>query len=236
LGGGTETNRAPTTGPENQEIKTLILSEARDLVIATVRDDAAKLSIPVAYDNALKKALAHYSQFRPRVLSQTVVCGASSQILTSAISDFDQGFLEQMRVEYPILTGPGYQTWLERDEWELQQIDAGQVIRFCSVQVGSSVRFVHRVKHVIPLDDALAMTVRESDSEAVCNWASAEALIMLANLFTQTVDKMPQADFANFSNKGADYQSRANALKRLFYDHLNAASRREGSSVTLVRG
>jgi hypothetical protein len=211
----------------------MTLSEARQLIQTLVKDEANKLDMVVDFDQALGKALAFYSQKRPKVLSQTVAVGANAQVLTSAITDFDEGFIDQMMIEYPILNGSGDQTWLWRDTWELQTSNSGEVIRFYTVPEGQNVRFVHRVKHVLPVGDDVALTVRESDTEALCTLAAAEALQMLANIFTQTTDKYPQSDFAAFGNKGSDYESRARAYRRLFLDHIRATMTRQ---TMLARG
>jgi hypothetical protein len=215
----------------------MTLADALNLIKTLVQDTAAKLE-PEHYEAALKKALSYYSQFRPNVASQTIPCGANGKILASAITNFDEGFVEQMKIEYPIILRMGAPYWLDDDDWSYEQEDAGPLIRFIGVvpPLGANVRIVHRIKHVLPADPDDSLTVRESDTEAVCEWAAAEALQMLSRLYTQTVDKMPQVDFANFQNRGGDYQSRANVHKRAFYDHLNAAGRREYSEVALVRG
>lgn len=199
----------------------MILGEARLLIQSLVKDEANKLDLVADLDRALKMALATYSKYSPRVLSQTLAVGTNGEILTSAITSFDEGFIEQMQIEYPILTGAGKQTWIDRSEWDLQQGTAGQVIRFYTIGQGQNVRVVHRVKHVLPASDTLALSVPESDTEAVCNLAAAEALQMLARLFTQTIDKYPQSDFVNFSNKGADYEARSKTHRRIFKDHIH---------------
>jgi len=200
----------------------MILSEAREMIVGAVKDEAGKLTTPDDYDFALKKALARYSQYRPRRISQTVATGANGEILTSAITDFDEGFIDRLQIEYPIATTSGTQTFLDSWQWEYQLSDSGMVIRFLDSipAVGVNVRIIHRVKHSWPTSEDTALTVPEADTEAVCSLAIAECLQILSNLFTQTVDKYPQADFTNFSTKGQDYSYRAKNYRDLFDEHF----------------
>lgn len=207
----------------------MTLSEARELIIAMVKDDAPKLSTPDDYDQCLTKALARYSRYRPRRLSQTITAGANGLILTSAITGFNEGYVDRMRIEYPINETSGKQTWLEPDEWEFQRVDdAGSplvpiyVIRFFNgIAEAANVRIVHTVKHALSSDDADSLTVPESDVEAVCDLAASEALGMLARIYTQSSDgRGVQADIASFQNKSADYSFRAKTLRDQFDEHM----------------
>lgn len=200
----------------------MILSEARKLIIGTVKDQAEKLKNPNDYDFAIRQALAQYSQYRPRRISQTIATEANGQILTSAITDFDEGFINRLQIEYPIATTAGVQTFLDSWQWEYQLSDSGMVIRFLDSipSVGTNVRIIHRVKHSFPAGEDTALTVPEGDVEALCNLATAECFQMLSALFTQTVDKYPQADFVNLNTKSQDYSYRAKNYRDLFVEHV----------------
>lgn len=197
------------------------LEEARNAISALVRDE--KILAPIDYDLALGRALTYYSLFRPLVLSQTISTSANGEVPTSSITSFDQGFLGDLQVEYPISTS-GWFNWLDRCDWSLEQTASGQVLRFYAVGAAQSVRIVHRVPHTVPATETSLLTVRGSDVQAVCQWAAAECLQMLADRYSgQTTEGViMSADMAAFG-KGADCEARAQTLRRLFTQHMSNA-------------
>jgi hypothetical protein len=212
------------------------LDICKQTIVALVRDD--KQLQPGDYLIALKRALQTYSQFRPKRKSQTLIVGGNSSILTANIAEFDEGFINQMMIEYPI-TQSGPPIWLDSAEWCLQDLDAGQAIRFFTIPSGESVRIVHRCPHQLPTDDQLTLTVRESDAQAVCSLAAAECLQMLGDKYSSQASEtnVLTADIAHFMSKGQDCEARGNKLRAGFYDHLKAATAREAARpIRLARG
>src|SRR5215471_13355741 len=183
------------------------LDICKQTIAALVRDE--KQLQPGDYLIALKRALLTYSQFRPRRKSQTLVVGGNASIQTANITEFDEGFINQMMIEYPI-TNLGPPWWLDPAAWSLEDLDSGQVIRFFSIAPGESVRIVHRCPHVMPTDDQTTLTVRDSDAQAVCTLAADECLQMLADKYSSQTSEtnVLTADIAHFMSKGQDCEAR----------------------------
>jgi hypothetical protein len=217
---------------------------------ATVRDQALKLGNLKsgtgndlvagfnAYQTAFGRGLAVYSQLKPRKLSQTVFCGANGRVPTSSITEFDEGFVDLMRIEYPIIP-LGEPNWLEDSDWQLDLDGSVQVIRFTQIipGEGQQVRIVHLVPHKAPLDFTGACTVVDSDMPAVVNWSAAECLQMLADEYAQASEHtVASADIATFVNKSGIYSSRAVEMKKQFFLHLRAGRYRARQQMDVVRG
>jgi hypothetical protein len=222
----------------------MTVDEAITEIRATVRDQAKKLSNLKdvadfdAYETGFKRGLAMYSQLRPRVFSQTLSCGANGRIPTSSISNYDEGFIDLMRIEFPIVD-LGSPNWLDRSDWQLDLDGAVRVIRFTEVipAEGQQVRIVHPVPHKMPADTTGLCTVIDSDMPAVVNWSAAECLQMLANEYAQASEHtVAQADIATFVNKSQIYSSRAAEMKKQFFLHLRAGRYRARGETQLVRG
>lgn len=62
--------------------------------------------------------------------------------------------------------------------------------------------------------------VPPEDKEAVLNWGAAYLLDMLATRFTGDLSSSVTSDSVDHRSKGSDFAARANACRRLYYDHL----------------
>lgn len=217
---------------------------------ATVRDQAQKLGNLKAgngndlvagfnaYETAFARGLAVYSQLKPHRLSPTVSCGANGRVPTSSIAEFDEGFIDLMRIEYPIVP-IGEPNWLEDSDWQLDLDGSVQVIRFTEIVPGEGqlVRVVHMVPHKAPSGFTGACTVPDSDMPAVVNWSAAECLQMLADEYAQSSEHtVAAADIATFVNKSGIYSSRAAEMKKQFFLHLRAGRYRARQRMNVVRG
>lgn len=186
----------------------------------------------------LRRGLAQYSQLKPRKLSQVVTCGANGRIAIAGIADFDEGFINLLRVEYPIVE-VGKPCWLDADDWQLYLDGESQVIRFTETipANGERVGIHHSAAHVMPDDDDDALTVVASDMPAVVHWSAAECMQMLADFYVQSAEHSNQgADIAVFINKSQICSSRAAELRKQFWLYLRTGRARARGEIQLVRG
>lgn len=223
----------------------MTVDEAIIEIRATVRDQARKLSNLKdvaefnAYDAAFGRALAFYSQIKPRATSQVLPCGVDGRIAVSSIAGFDEGFIHLMRIEYPIIN-IGQPNFLDGDDWQLDLDSESRIVRFTETvpATGQEVRIVHCVPHVMPEDtDVETWSVTPSDRPAVVEWGAAECLQMLADEYAQSAEStVVQADIATFINKSGIYATRAAEMKKQFFLHLRASRSRAKGEIRIVRG
>ena len=217
--------------------------EAIGEIATTVQDTAKKLgapsSAPDTYLLALKRGLGLYSLFAPRRVTQTVSVGANGRIATSSIAGFSESFIDDLRIEYPVVQIGG-SAWLDRDAWQLDTMfedDSVQAIRFASVPEGQQVRIVHYIAHVVPEDKDGPLTVNDVDFPAVISFGSAFALGMLSNWYKQSSEVVSAgADITTFINKSGLYSAGVKEHYAAGMQYLRARAMRRRSHVSLVRG
>lgn len=239
------------------------LLEAVAKIKLLTRDDSGKLEDPTDYYDCLETALSFYSRLKAQQVTQDVACDANGEIAVSSITDFDENFLPQLQIEYPISTS-GYPTpvapalwgfgglyrgfgqsagnrYLALTEYMIYQAPTGRKIRFLNIR-SATVRILHRIIHKLPVDNASVtdpdgdLTVPDSDLIAVCWLAAAEALQILATFYANTTDQAAGADFVGFTTKSNQYEARAKTLRSKFDDHMENLGHNDYEQAAMVRG
>lgn len=240
---------------------TLLQAVAKVKIVS--RDDSGKLDNPDDYYDCLETALSAYSMLQAKQVTQDVACDANGEIAVSAITDFDENFLPQLKIEYPISTAgfaspvapavwgfgglyrgfgqrSGYR-YLAFTEYIIYQSPTGKKIRFVNIR-SATVRILHRTIHKLPVDNSGAtdpagnLTVPDSDVVAVCWLAGAEALDRLAAFYANTTDQATGVEFVGFSTKSDQYERRAKKLREKFDEHLKNIGQNDYEQAAMVRG
>lgn len=202
-----------------------IRSEFEQTIGRFIQDTAEKLGAS-DIGQCLEAALEQYGVDRPLIVSLDVVGNGTSDILLSALTNLDDRYLLHdvygLRIEYPIAAVGSYPTPLFRESWLFYQKPTGNAVRLLGATPTAleSIRFTYRARYFIDLANAALTTVWQADYFAFCKLAAAEGCEMLARLYTQTVDKNPQADFTSFTSKGSEFTSRAKVLRDQYKAHI----------------
>ena len=219
--------------------------EAISEIGTTIQDTAKKLGDPAAapdtYLLALKRGLGLFSQFRPRRITQTLAVGANGRIAISSIADFNESYIDAMRIEYPLIQ-LGEPRWLGPDDWQLDTMygnDSTPAIRFVGIipAVGQQCRIAHFTAYEVPATGLEAFTVADDDMPPVISFSSAFGLGMLSNWYKQSSEVVSAgADITTFINKSGLYSAGVKEHYAAGMQYLKAQAMRRRGNVSIVRG
>lgn len=203
------------------------LADYQSLVDDLVRDDTGTIAT-AERDEALARAVSRYSKDRPQTKVEDVIApGGNSLNLPAA---WQAGFSALRAIEHPIGSVPP--DLLESGSYWLYDAPSGQMIQIVNaINVGQSVRITFTIRHAL---DAVNDTIRADDREPVCALAASLLLEQLAARFTGSSDSSIQADSVDRRSKGAEYASRANAIRKRYFDELGIDLKRNVAAGVVV--
>lgn len=203
------------------------LADYQALVDDLVRDDTGTIAT-ADRDEAIARAVARYSKDRPQTKVEDIAApGGNTLNLPPA---WQAGFSALSAIEYPIGNVPP--TLLETDSYWLYDAPSGQVIQMANaINAGQSVRVTFTVRHVL---DAVSDTIRPDDREPVCALAASLLLEQLAAHFAGSSDSTIQADSVDRRTKSQEFASRANAMRKRYFDELGLDPRRNVAAGVVV--
>lgn len=205
----------------------MALADYQALVDDLVRDDTGKI-VTADRDEAIARAVARYSKDRPRTKVEDVSAPGGNKL--NLPGSWQTDFSELSAIEYPIGSTPA--DYLEQDSYGLYVTPSGTEIKILdAINAGQSVRVSYTIRHVV---DGSSDTIRADDREAVCSYAASILLDQLAAWFTGSSDSSIQADSVDRKSKGADYASRARALRERYYKDLGLDEKRNVAAGTVV--
>jgi len=197
----------------------MALADFQDLVDALVRDSAGIIAT-AERDQAIALAVTRYSSDRPRAVAEDVAADGTK--LLALPPAWEDGFSRVTGLESPPDEVPP--TWIEPADWGLYETPAAVKIALASPPAaGASVRVRFTRAHQV---DAGVDTVPVKDREAVANWAAALLLDQLAAAHAGDRQPTIQADSVDHASKSGDYGRRANACRKLYFDHLGIDPKR----------
>lgn len=180
-------------------------------VQAIVKDDSGKLA-SVDYQSAITSALNTYAKHKP--LTAVLDISGNGGHDYDLPGDWVDGISAIVSIEYPVGSVPAQ--LLDGDEYLLYQAPAGLQIRLLNTAPPAAATF--RLAYTIPRTENVVLT---ADLDAVAYLAAANALDMLANAWLQSTDSTISADVVNYRSKSAEAASRAKAVRKLYFSHLN---------------
>lgn len=204
------------------------LADYQALIDDLVRDDTGKITT-ADRDEALARAVARYSKDRPRIRVVDVSAPGGNRLALPG--DWQNGFSELRRIEYPIGNTPP--TLLDPDGYGLYSTPTGDEIKIINaIAAAQQVRLSYTVRHAV--DATPSDTIRADDREPVCCWAAALLLDQLAAWFTGASDSTIQADSVDRRSKGGEYAARAGKLRKRYLDELGVEERKNVAAGVVV--
>lgn len=192
-----------------------------------VRDDAGKISGPER-DRAITRAVARYSQDRPRQVVEDVTTNGSNFLpLPNAWADGDTAItsLEYPVGEWPIsLVAPAW--------YGVVRGPSGDEIRLAgAVMAGEVVRATMTAPHVL---NATTDTLPDAHHEAVSSYAAALLMDQLASLHSGDTDSTIQADSVEHRSQAQEYATRARTYRARYAEILGIDPKRLRPAGTTV--
>jgi len=171
---------------------------------------------------AISQALKEHSQIHPRLVSEDESGTGSFDYAVTLFAEWSQGYSVIKKVEYPVDDSTPSNSPLQDDAWTIYAKPAGKFLRFLEdiPAAGQSFRVTYSALHAVT--DA-ASTVDAFDDEAVQALAASYFCSMISTYFAQTQDSTIQADSVDHKNKSRDYEARAKAYRKMYFDHMGIA-------------
>ncbi|WP_119301137.1 hypothetical protein [Dongia deserti] len=204
-----------------------MLSDYQTLTDNLVRDDTAKITV-ADRDRALGLAFGRYGKDRPRIKVEDLA-GAGTNELALPVG-WQDGFSDLKSLEYPVGNIPP--TFIAPEFRRLYQKPASTVIQLDSaIGNGQAVRATYTIRHQV---DAVTDTIPVDDREPIASYAAAILLDELAAFFSGASDSTIQADVVDHRSRGDQFASRANRLRKFYFDQLGIDPKREVAAGTVV--
>ena len=204
-----------------------MLADYQTLTDKLVRDDSGKLA-PADRDEAIARAVARYSQDRPREKVEDVAADGTNYLALPA--GWQADFSGLRSVEHPIGENPP--SFLERDRIGFYHTPTAlQIMLPDPIAASASVRLNYTIRHQV---EAATDTIRADDREPVCAYAAAILLDQLAALFAGDNSTTIQADNVDHNSKGREYAARATALRSRYFDTLGIEPKRQVAAGVVV--
>jgi hypothetical protein len=203
------------------------LADYQTLVDKLVRDDSGKIAT-TDRDEAIARAVARYSQDRPREKAEDVAADGTSYLALPTGWQVDFSALRS--VEYPIGDNPP--SFLDQEEIGFYRTPTAlQIMLADAIAAAQSVRLNYTIRHQV---DGSADTIRSDDREPVCAYAAAILLDQLASLFAGDNNPTIQADNVDHNSKGREYAARASSLRKRYFDTLGIDPKRQIAAGVVV--
>ncbi|MEW6332457.1 MAG: hypothetical protein AB1560_13450 [Pseudomonadota bacterium] len=203
------------------------LADYQTLVDKLVRDETGKVTT-TDRDEAIARAVARYSQDRPREKTEDVVSPGGNYFDLPAGWQVD--FSSLRSVEYPVGNIPLSLIAPERLGF-YRTPTALQIMFADAIPAAANVRFNYTIRHQV---DGSADTIRSDDREPVCAYAAAILLDQLASLFAGDNNPTIQADNVDHNSKGREYAARAATLRKRYFDTLGIDPKRQVAAGVVV--
>jgi hypothetical protein len=202
-----------------------MLVNYQKLVERLVRDDEDRLT-PDDVESAIGLAVIRYSKDRPDIAVEDVAAPGGQRLDLPA--GWVAGFSDIQSIEYPIGNVPP----TEFEEWEIYQAPAGEeVLIEESVTAAEDVRFRFTIFHTL---SATEDTIPLGDREAVASYAAALCCDQLVSFYSGDSDSTIQADSVEHSSKASGFRTRANNLRKRYYDELGIDPKRNAAAGVVV--
>lgn len=192
-----------------------------------VRDDAGKIA-DAERDRAITRAVARYSQDRPRQVVEDVTADGSNFLpLPTAWADGETAITS---LEYPVGEWP---ISLIAPEWYgVVRGPMGDEIRLAgAIMAGDVVRTTLTVPHVLSV---AADTLPNAHHEAVASYAAALLMDQLASLHSGDTDSTIQADSVEHRSQAQEYAARARVYRARYAEILGIDPKRLRPAGTTV--
>lgn len=203
------------------------LADYQTLVDKLVRDETGKVAT-TDRDEAIARAVARYSQDRPREKVEDVVAAGTNYLALP--SGWQADFSALRSVEYPIGETPP--SFLGQDEIGFYRTPSALQIMLADAPANAAnVRLNYTIRHQV---DGSNDTIRSDDREPVCAYAAAILLDQLASLFAGDNNPTIQADNVDHNSKGREYAARASSLRKRYFDTLGIDPKRQVAAGVVV--
>ncbi|MDY7034551.1 MAG: hypothetical protein SV375_00085 [Thermodesulfobacteriota bacterium] len=168
---------------------------------------------------AIGMAMKGHSRHSPREVIEDVAGDGSFDYAVSGFASWSDGFSVIRQVEYPVDDTDEDPDILQDDKWMIYEKPAGKCLRFLTTtpDTGEEMRLTYTALHTCT--DS-ACTVNDFDEEVVQALAAAFFCDMLATYYAQTGDSTIDADVVDHKSRSRDYEARAKAYRKLYFDHL----------------
>lgn len=221
------------------------------VVAERVRDAAEKLS-PAAIEAAILSALEEYTRDRPREVTLAVDGTGAFDYATSAFGAAESGatastqwaasFSRVRRLVYPYVSTERALPVLEPDQYDVVTLPAGEVLRFLDYTPTATEQFL--VTFTRPHEVTVTLgTVPQTDEQAVCSLAAANALESLASYYAQATDGSLTADIVDHRGRSNIYLELARTYRQAYFAHVGrgmggdrSAPGAAGTNVDIDRG
>jgi len=206
------------------------IADIRSRVLLRIKDAAKSLDtdgVTEAVDSSIASAVEEYGKVRPRKTA-TVVDGAAtfkySLTATSPVlTGFDAELSEVLSIAYPYTTTTADLTYLEDYEWRVQQLADGLYLWFITATPSAAEDFL--VEWTLPHTcSGSSLTVPASDYEALADLAASHALLVLANVYAQSVDLSITADGVNRLTKPDLYRQMAREYRKAYDSKMSSGA------------
>jgi hypothetical protein len=174
---------------------------------------------------AIGMAMLRYSKDHPRIAVQDITGDAGFDYAISGLTAWADDFSTIRQVEYPVDDDDETADVLDEDQWAIYQKPAGKQLRFLDEKptAEESFRVTHTALHTCTVS---ACTVGTFDEKAVQALCAAIFCDMIATYYAQNKDSTINADSVDHKSQAAEYSSRANKYRKMYYSHIGV---KEGS-------
>jgi len=168
---------------------------------------------------AINMAMKAHSKHRPLVVVEDESGAAAFDYAITLLASWSEGFSVIKQVEYPVDDDDETPDILQDDEWMIYEKPAGKYLRFLENEPAATETFRVTYTALHTCTDTTC-TVKTFDEEAVQALAAAFFCDMLATYFAQTQDSTIQADVVDHRSKAREYDARAKAYRKMYFNHL----------------
>lgn len=205
----------------------MALADFQDRIVSRLRDDNNDITAS-DQEQALADAVERYSKDRPRQKAEDFAAAAGN--LQDLPAGWQPDFSTLVSLETPIGNFPP--TLIPSEEVSLYQAPAGlKIMTQTAIGAGNDVRALYTIRHILDGSDD---TIPAKDREAVACYAAAICLDQLASKFTASSESTIQADAVDHRTKGQEYASRANKLRKIYFDELGIDPKRSVAAGVVV--
>lgn len=203
------------------------LAAIQTLVADLVRDDAGKIA-DAERDRAIARAVAQYSQDRPRQVVEDVAADGSNFLpLPTAWVDGDSAIVS---LEYPIGEFPP--SLISGEYYGVMRGPSGDEIRLAGVIVDTEpVRVTFAAPHTL---DVSTDTIPDNHHEALASYTAALLMDQLASLHSGDTDSTINADSVEHRSQAAEYAARARRFSARYAELLGIDPKRRRAAGAVV--
>lgn len=175
---------------------------------------------PADIEQALERAVAEYSKYRPLVKYYDID-GDGSADAWDVPTDWEDGFSSILEVEYPQGEDPRETDLTEQFPWEIYYDQDALEWKFSMPEdipaTGETVRLKYTIRHTLDND---TNTIPDFDYFTVCDIAAEECCRILASVYVMAGDSTISADSVNYGSKSGDYRSLMKEYRKKWQDAL----------------